>query len=426
MAKSIVICSDGTGNTSGKGVSNVYRLVRLLALQDPTRQLVIYDQGIGTSRTGLREAKALSQSPEGKALRVLPGPLLGPVSFLIRPLESALGIGLYRNVKQLYRALVDHYDEQDTVYLFGFSRGAFTVRALAGLIHRCGLVKKGSAWFGLLFWKIWWLRYKPMTFDCAEMKNWRDRRGQRPCPIHFLGVWDTVKSYGGLRPIMLPHLRHNPIVRHVRHAIALDEKRGWFGVTTWGRLDSDRDKAMTRLAPHEREAIERQDILEVWFRGCHSDIGGGDKEEVTAIIARQWMLSEARRVDIRAREEAERDRLSTRLSELALNGDGRDFLANPLSMRVPKNPLDTPSDGVPQIHESLSRFWSFVDLIPRLEIDNSDVWPRRRRQKKGELHAFRSPELLVRQGTVMVHESVDDLPFGRTACVVGTHVESSL
>lgn len=422
MAKSIVICSDGTGNSSGKGVSNVYRLVGLLALDNPTRQLVVYDQGIGTPCKGLREAKTLARSPEGKALRVLPGPLLGPVSFLLRPLESTVGIGLYRNVKQLYRALVDHYDEGDTVYLFGFSRGAFTVRALAGLIHRCGLAKKGGAWFGVLFWQIWWRRYKPMKFDRAEMKDWRDRRGQRACEIHFLGVWDTVKSYGGLRPIMLPHLRHNPIVKHVRHAIALDEKRGWFDVTTWGRLDSDLDKAMTRLAPHEREAIERQDILEVWFRGCHSDVGGGDKEEVTAEIARQWMLSEARRVDIKA--DAERDSESPQLSELALNGHGTRFLAVPLSKRVPKKPLDTP-DEVPQIHESLTRFWSFVDLIPRLVIDNSDVWPRRRRQKKGELHAYRSPELLVRQGTVVVHESVNDLPFGRQASVAPTYVLQS-
>jgi hypothetical protein len=264
-----------------------------------------------------------------------------------------------------------------------------------------------------------------MTFDCAEMKDWRDRRGQRQCPIHVLGVWDTVKSYGGLRPIMLPHLRHNPIVKHVRHAIALDEKRGWFDVTTWGRLDSDLDKAMTRLAPHDREAIERQDILEVWFRGCHSDVGGGDKEDATAEIARQWMLSEVRRVDLEA--DAERDSQSTtRLSELVLNSQGMRFLAVPLSKRVPKKPMDTPSDDVPQIHESLSRFWSFVDLIPRLEIDNSGVWPRRRRQRQGELHAYRSPELLVRQGTVVVHESVDDLPFGRNASVARTHLESPL
>jgi uncharacterized protein (DUF2235 family) len=144
------------------------------------------------------------------------------------------------------------------VYLFGFSRGAFTVRALAGLINRYGLAPRGAGRLDAPFREIW-RRYKPVMFDRADMKRWRHHRGRRSCRIHFLGVWDTVKSYGGLWPVMLPHLRHNPIVKHVRHAIALDEKRGWFNMTTWGRLDSDRDRAMTRLEPCEREAIPSLD-----------------------------------------------------------------------------------------------------------------------------------------------------------------------
>ena len=423
MAKSIVICSDGTGNTSTSGMSNVFRLVKLLALDDPARQVVVYDQGIGTPRHGLREAKALARSREGRALRVLPGPLLGIFGLLLRPVELAFGLGLSRNVKQLYRALVDCYEEGDTVYLFGFSRGAFTVRALAGVIHRCGLAPRNTAWFGLRFWEMWWRRYRPMQFDRDVMRRWRDARKHRPCCIHFLGVWDTVKSYGGLRPILLPHLRHNPIVKHMRHAIALDEKRGWFNVTTWGRLDADRDKAMTRLDREERQKIERQDVLEVWFRGCHSDIGGGgDAEEVTAQIARQWMLSEARGVDIRARQDAAHEGVAAPRADLALNDKGVRFLAVPLSKRVSKTTPEKAKDDLPHVHESLSRFWAFIDLIPRMEIDNSDVWPKRRRQRKDELHAIRSPELLLREGFVSVHDSVDDLPFGRTARVVRTHV----
>ena len=103
----------------------------------------------------------------------------------------------------MYRALVDCYEKDDTVYLFGFSRGAFTVRALAGLVHRCGLAPKNTAWFGLRFWEMWWRRYRPMKFDRDEMRRWREARGHRSCSIHFVGVWDTVKSYGGLRPILV-------------------------------------------------------------------------------------------------------------------------------------------------------------------------------------------------------------------------------
>jgi len=418
MAKAIVICSDGTGNTSSAGISNVYRLCKLLALDDPCRQVVVYDQGIGTRRSGLRDARECERRPDATGFHVLDGPLrLGPINYLLRPIEMAFGIGLERNVKQLYRALAERYEDGDTVYLFGFSRGAFTVRALAGLIYRCGLPQKHAADFSALFREAWNL-FTPMQndkeYDKDRVEEWRRRRDQRPCVIHFLGVWDTVKSYGGLRPRLLPHLRHNPIVKSVRHAIALDEKRGWFNVTTWGRLDLDRKGAMTRIdCTDHRTAIEDQDIREVWFRGCHSDIGGGDEEEVTAVIARQWMLGEACDPELKfVKEEGGR--------RLALTAEGRDFLARPLAITVPKIPPEEKGDQSPVIHESLKRFWSFVDLIPRLEIDNSGQWPCRRPQTPGELHAHRSPELFLRDGVVSLHESVGDLPHGRKARVVGT------
>jgi hypothetical protein len=167
--------------------------------------------------------------------------------------------------------------------------------------------------------------------------------------------------------------------------------------------------------------VETQDILEVWFRGCHSDVGGGDEEEATAAISRQWMLSEARRVDINAARKAVLGGARALTADLAINGDGTQFLAEPLSKKVSRKSPENANNAAPRIHESLSRFWAFIDLIPRLEIDNSDVWPKRRRQRKDELHAFRSPELLVREGLVSVHDSAEDLPFGH-ARVVSTHV----
>jgi uncharacterized protein (DUF2235 family) len=104
--------------------------------------------------------------------------------------------------------------------------------------------------------------------------------------IYFLGLWDTVKSYGGIRPIVLPHLRHNPCVKIVRHALALDERRAWFDATTWGQLDSDTKGAALRLentlSVADMEALKTQDIEKVWFRGCHSDVGGGDAEALPA------------------------------------------------------------------------------------------------------------------------------------------------
>jgi uncharacterized protein (DUF2235 family) len=415
MAKAIVILSDGTGNTSSKGVSNVYRLVELLLVNEPRRQVIVYDEGIGTPRSGLRQARALEQEPDAKGFHVLDGPLrLGPINFLLRPFESAFGLGLTRNVKQLYRALAERYEDGDTVYFFGFSRGAFTVRALAGLIHRCGLPQRDTGDFNAVFGEAW-NHFTPIEYRKADVDDWRHRRVQRRCVIHFLGLWDTVKSYGGLRPRLLPHLRHNPIVKSVRHAIALDEKRGWFNVTTWGRLDLDFDGAMTRIPPHDLEEIRKQDIREVWFRGCHSDIGGGDKEEGTAIIARQWMFAEACDPELPFVKDGGQ--------RLLISDAGRRLLSRALAKTVRKGPPDETSSQ-PGIHESLTRAWSFVDLVPRREIDNSGMWPRRRKQQPGELHAYRSPELLLRDGTVTMHESVGDVPVGRKATIVGTRLRS--
>lgn len=414
VAKAVVVCADGTGNTSSTGISNVYRLIELLALDDPRRQVVVYDQGIGTPASGLRAARALERRPDAKAFHVIDGPVaLAPLDRPVRLIQMALGLGLKRNVRQLYRALAERYDKDDTVYLFGFSRGAFTVRALAGLIHRCGLPQKTSADFDLLFQEAW-RHFTPMQYNTDAVDEWRRRRDQRDCVIHFLGVWETVKSYGGLRPILLPHLRHNPIVRTVRHAIALDEKRGWYNVTTWGRLDQDRAAAMTRVPKSDRDDIETQDIREVWFRGCHSDVGGGDEQESTAIIARQWMLGEAC--------DSQLAFLSQGGQPLAINDEGRRFLARALHATVSKIPPTDVGHDAAIVHESLTRFWALADLIPRREIDNSGTWPCLRAQRPGEWHAYRSPELFLRDGAVAFHESVGDLPCGREARIVGTRL----
>ncbi|MGH8653244.1 MAG: T6SS phospholipase effector Tle1-like catalytic domain-containing protein [Gammaproteobacteria bacterium] len=98
---------------------------------------------------------------------------------------------------------------------------------------------------------------------------------------------------------MLPHLRHNPHVKIVRHALALNERHSWFNATTWERLDSDEQGAALRLTKIELDELKKQDIEEAWFRGCHSDIGGGDVEEVTARIALRWMLGEAHAAGVR-------------------------------------------------------------------------------------------------------------------------------
>lgn len=296
MGRAIVICVDGTGNTFDDRTTNVMRLVRGLDFADHRRQVAVYAQGLGTNGAGRRELEAFrADLPDVRALRVAAGPRASwfpPKLWVDRVRGLAFGHGLAAMVRSLYRELTDLYEgPDDRVFLFGFSRGAFAVRALAGLLHRCHLPHSVDADFDARFARAWDL-YRPIHEDTAATAALR--RDHRPCGVHFLGLWDTVKSYGGLRPVLLPHLRHNPDVAHVRHALALDERRAWFKETTWGRLDLDRDNAMTRVAPG---ALDHQDIAEVWFTGCHGDVGGGGARTDTASIALRWMLGEAAAVD---------------------------------------------------------------------------------------------------------------------------------
>jgi len=190
-----------------------------------------------------------------------------------------------------------------------------------------------------------------------------------------------VKSYGGIRPVMLPHLRHNPSVEIVRHAMSLDECRAWFELTTWGWLDLDRgpDAAGSRLAQSDREKISnRKDILEVWFSGCHADIGGGAGCERSSEIAFRWMLAEAHHAG------------------LSLNGQGRECLA---VKREQERPIT---------NQSRTLFWKVIDnRIPRNAIRNDGVWPLLEEAKPGA--SPRQPLKSVRDKTIWYHESVQDL-----------------
>lgn len=296
MARNIVICSDGTGNTFDKSVSNVTRLIKLLALNNRQEQIVLYDQGMGTNARRLEAIKEYRKSiPDQTSLEILDGPKewrFKPAGLPARLFGLVGGYGFKANVREMYQKLSQLYESpDDKIHLFGFSRGAFTVRALAGLLYRCGLPGKNVENFEACFGEAYHL-YKPMVQDSKKIAAFRKKYSHvRDCTIHFLGIWDTVKSYGGICPIILPHLRHNPHVKILRHALALNERRSWFNATTWGRLDLDDKGAVLRLAKTELDELKRQDIEEVWFRGCHSDIGGGDVEEVTATIALRWMLA---------------------------------------------------------------------------------------------------------------------------------------
>lgn len=384
MAKKIVICSDGTGNSFDVQVSNVTRLVMFLDLSRPDEQVVLYDQGVGTDPKRVNSVKAYKEEDRKarEALSVLDPPYR---SLLAKIAGLAFGYGLRRNVRELYTALADRYQDGDTIYLFGFSRGAFTVRVLAGLLFRCGLLPKGTGCFQSKFEEAYDL-YTPHLPDCDRVKQFKlDERVREPC-VHFLGLWDTVKSYGGIWPQSLPHLRHNPIVKKVRHALALHEKRSWYLPTSWGGIDSDR--------PMDDPRYGNQQIQEIWFRGSHSDVGGGYDDGAAANIPLRWMLNEA--ADAR----------------LVLNQSGREFAAS-----------EDPQHAA--LNESLTPCWVIAEYIPRWELDNS-YRPPKRFFKCGP-SGKRQPAKLSRQRTITMHSSVGaEQNVGAEPNIVMRYVETKV
>jgi uncharacterized protein (DUF2235 family) len=274
LPKNIVICCDGTGNEIGVNMSNVLKLYRML--EKDGDQIVYYDPGVGT--LGQRKTWGrISQNAKG---------ILG----------LATGYGLDDDVLGAYRFLAEHYRDGDQVFLFGFSRGAYSVRVLAGFIHLLGLLRPDQLnYVGYAF-----AAYKRAAMDGEDLSvAWHFRRivGGRLMPIKFLGVWDTVASVIVPRPDRfyipsletLPYTLQNPSVEVFRQASAIDEFRRMFRLRRWKENQEFKADCFSRAEP------KMQDSREVWFAGCHSDIGGGYPENESALskYPLRWMIQQA-------------------------------------------------------------------------------------------------------------------------------------
>ncbi len=278
--KNIVICSDGTGNYYSGMPSNVRRIYSWIE-QRSREQMACYHPGVGTHPL-----------PEGRTT-------LG--RRIRHAKELCVGTGAIPNVVNLYTYLMQHYEPGDRIFLFGFSRGAFTVRALAGMLHVCGLLRREDVHlvgFAAGLYQTSESRIKlerrrrslpakfghDETVDHAsfdvEAGDFKSLVG-RPCTVRFMGIWDTVKAYGWLYPQSFPALRHNPSVASVRHAVSLHERRALFKVTGWGDRHTE--------------------VKEVWFAGDHSDVGGGHPagNSPLADATLRWMLGEATSAGLR-------------------------------------------------------------------------------------------------------------------------------
>ncbi|TFF30400.1 DUF2235 domain-containing protein [Mucilaginibacter psychrotolerans] len=265
--KRIITCSDGTWNKPGdvdEGAyvrTNVQKIFEAICNEDGNgvKQIKYYDEGVGSTGSELR-----------------------------RIIDGATGYGLDENILDAYKFIIWNYEIGDEIYLFGFSRGAYTARSLAGLIRTVGLVKNND------------LRLIQQAYDIYRDRNDPDKnpngktaeqfRLQYSQPVEvkikFIGVWDTVGELG--IPFMMMHNKEkyefhdttlSSYVDFAYHALAIDEQRKSFEPTLWEQSDKARQAGQT---------MEQR-----WFAGVHSNIGGGYADEGLSDITLDWMIKKA-------------------------------------------------------------------------------------------------------------------------------------
>ncbi len=257
----IIICADGTWNKPEEDVStdfptNILKTARAITPHhNGINQHVFYDWGLGSYHSGIT--------------------------------AGISGKGIHKNILDGYRYIVQNYSNGDNIYLFGFSRGAYTVRALSGLINNCGILKRENARLISSAWKIF---KNPSTENHPKgenAKSFREEFCHDSNTIHFIGVYDTVGSLG--IPFSLMGLfdaddefydtKMGSNISVSRHALAIDEERKDFEPTVWTPRSS-------------------VDLKQVWFAGSHSDVGGSyppdENKNLVSDVPLFWILNEAK------------------------------------------------------------------------------------------------------------------------------------
>lgn len=328
--KRIVICCDGTGNQFGDSNSNVVKLYTALTIDN--EQVGYYHPGVGTmGDPGARNAVS---------------------SFWSVVTGLAFGAGFKANVLDAYRYLMETYNDGDCVHLFGFSRGAYTARALAGLLDGYGLLCKGNEGHIPYAWRLYMDQLKDRSRrSINEGDNYaaafKETFSHADFRIRFLGLWDTVSSVGWVStPLRLFNVAQNRSVDIIRHAVSIDERRCFYTDNLYG------------------SALPNQDVKQVWFAGVHSDVGGSYSQDTSGLanITLRWMIDEARSHQAGVLFNEERIKLTL----------GEDSTAYPQARRMYDKPSST------QLHVSLSGWWWLLECLPHRYYDKDDAQEQRR------------------------------------------------
>ena len=313
MGRNLVLCFDGTNNQYAATNTNV---VKMYALIDRTGndQMSYYQPGIGTFAP---------PGVWGKTKR-----------WIITRLDLAVAWLLVDHISDGYRFLMRYYQEGDQIFIFGFSRGAYTARALAAMLYKVGLLTQGNEELLPFAWNMFKKEKNPTVYTGFR------HMFSRKVKVHFLGLWDTVSSVGwAWNPEYLQFTANNPAVEVVRHAIALDERRAYFIQNLWGH-----DPQMPT------------DVQQVWFAGVHCDVGGGylERESGLSKIALAWMVEKAEACGLRIQPQARAAILP---------------------------PQDTPEYAAASVsaqkHESLRGLWWIAEYVPKRFRDPAKGWAQR-------------------------------------------------
>ena len=341
-SKKIFVFCDGTGNEfmtqpptckDTDGNSNVVKFYTALDL-NPT-QIAYYHPGVGT--VGDPSKKGLAR-------------------WWLKVKGLAFGYGFEDNVLDAYRYLMQHYSAGDQVFIFGFSRGAYTARALAGFLHGYGLLCRGNEGHILYAWSMYTAKLKKRrkSNDATVETDFafRDTFSHVDFMMYFVGLWDTVSSVGWITtPMRLLHLAQNPSIIIGRHAVSVHERRCFYHDNLWG------EPARVQVCPVLRGTLQgdtipyMQDIKQVWFPGVHSDVGGsyGQYSSGLANDALQWMMDEVEDVGGVFKSSRKQSVLGMRPVEDDPKGETEE-----IQMLYPK-----PTSW--DIHKSLEKWWWILE-----------------------------------------------------------------
>jgi uncharacterized protein (DUF2235 family) len=315
MGRKIILLSDGTGNSAAKvWRTNVWRVFESIDLSG-SDQVAFYDDGVGTSPF--------------KPLAILGG---------------AFGFGLKRNVIDLYKFACRNYrNPDDEIYAFGFSRGAFTIRIVVGLILENGLANLESEaklqahaeaayrafrkenfhtnWYYALQWVLGFFRKKTVS----------EEKTSATINVCFLGLWDTVAAYGTpveemtrgisqwIWPWQLPSYQLNSAVKRACHALSIDDERTTFHPILW----DERSEKVLESREDGKRCIPDERISQVWFAGVHSNVGGGYPDDSIAQIPLIWIMSQAQACGLRFKSAVYANPQTFKHPETAQDKDGR-------------------------------------------------------------------------------------------------------